>query len=53
MTPPEDCRRIAAATSSRTFRELPGLGHACYAEAPAAVDEVIVALAIEAGALHG
>lgn len=51
VTLPDDCRRIAASTSSRTFRELAGLGHACYAESPGAVDEVILALAKEVGAI--
>jgi pimeloyl-ACP methyl ester carboxylesterase len=52
VTLPDDCRRIAAITTSRELHLLPRLGHACYAEGPAMVNEVILGLAKAAGVVN-
>lgn len=34
ITPEEGCRKVAQACRNGRYRSLPGLGHACYVEAP-------------------
>jgi pimeloyl-ACP methyl ester carboxylesterase len=38
VTPPDGCRKVAESFPDGRFAILPGLGHACYVESPAAFD---------------
>lgn len=41
ITPEDGCRKVAQACSNGTYRTLPGLGHACYVEAPQTLADVV------------
>lgn len=41
VTPEEGCRKVAHACRNGQYRTLPGLGHACYVEAPETVGAVV------------
>ena len=41
VTPPDGCRKVADSFPNGSFRVLPGLGHACYVEDPAAFDTAL------------
>lgn len=41
VTPEEACRKVAQACRNARYQSLPGLGHACYVEAPETVAAVV------------
>jgi pimeloyl-ACP methyl ester carboxylesterase len=41
VTPPEACRGVADGFPDARFEILPGLGHACYVEDPAAFNALL------------
>jgi len=41
VTSPETSRRVAAAIAGASYVDLPGLGHACYVEAPQTVNALV------------
>lgn len=41
VTSPEQSRRVAAAVAGAAYADLPDLGHACYVEAPQAVNALV------------
>lgn len=44
VTSPESSRRVATSISGAAYVDLPGLGHACYIEAPAIVNALVMDL---------
>lgn len=42
VTPPDGCRKVAESFPDGRFAVLPGLGHACYVESPAAFEAALV-----------
>lgn len=42
VTPPEGCRKVAESFPDARFELLPGLGHACYIEAPKTFDDALI-----------
>ncbi len=42
VTPPDGCRKVAESFPNARFAILPGLGHACYVEDPAAFDAALL-----------
>lgn len=50
ITPESGCRKLAQCFAAATYRSLPGLGHASYAEAPAVVQAALADFGRQAGA---